>query len=426
MKKQIISILIVAMALATAWAVRGQFGHEQGAAWAGGVGALALILASGRKDWYRKIFTVTLASAVGWGAGGMISYGIVVGYGRSVSFENAFYGLLMLFVIGGLYGLMGGGLVGLSLDSSSKRKVNWGLLMAEMAAGGLLCYYLLVVQLEYLMTPPRGEMWSACLGAGLAMLWHMVRHKFHAPVRVALFAALGAGFGFAFGNFCQTIGTVLEIKFNMWNVMEYNIGFWGGAGMAYGVFSSKWDEQSEAPQPWESRIAMLLVFVALPLINFFDSMGYQTLMKRINPAANPEMVSTLSTITSAFIILAVAVVGVWKYSKLKSGFERKDVLLLLGVYLAAYISCSYIVSGLYAGTLLLNHHLYWLNFLVIFWLMSKQVSAFGAHPESEINMKRWLTYVACAVAVILLLAIVSVSTHGEMPGAHDRFPALFF
>jgi len=44
MKKQWISILIVGMAFGTAWAIRGQFGHEQGAAWAAGVGALALVL----------------------------------------------------------------------------------------------------------------------------------------------------------------------------------------------------------------------------------------------------------------------------------------------------------------------------------------------------------------------------------------------
>tara|TARA_S200000501_G_scaffold361370_1_gene389513 strand:+ start:290 stop:427 length:138 start_codon:yes stop_codon:yes gene_type:complete len=38
-----LGILIVAMALGTAWAIRGQFGHEQGAAWAGAIGGLALV-----------------------------------------------------------------------------------------------------------------------------------------------------------------------------------------------------------------------------------------------------------------------------------------------------------------------------------------------------------------------------------------------
>ena len=43
-KQTIVSCLIVAMALGTAWAVRGKFGHEQGAAWAGAIGSIALIL----------------------------------------------------------------------------------------------------------------------------------------------------------------------------------------------------------------------------------------------------------------------------------------------------------------------------------------------------------------------------------------------
>jgi len=136
MKKQWISILIVAMTLGTAWAIRGQFGHEQGAAWAGGIGALALVLVSKRKDWHSKVLNVAFASAVGWGAGGMISYGQVVGYGRSDNFPNAFYGLLMLFVIGCLYGILGGGLVGLSLDSTKEKKVKWGVLLPENGGRG--------------------------------------------------------------------------------------------------------------------------------------------------------------------------------------------------------------------------------------------------------------------------------------------------
>lgn len=109
MKNLWISILIVGMTWGTTWAIRGQFGDQQGAA-AAGIGALALVLVSRRKDWYAKALPWHLLPAVGWGAGGMISYGQVVGYGRSDDFLNVAYGLLMLIVIGGLYGLMGGGL----------------------------------------------------------------------------------------------------------------------------------------------------------------------------------------------------------------------------------------------------------------------------------------------------------------------------
>ncbi len=96
-RQTIISSLIVAMTLGTAWAVRGKFGHEQGAAWAGAIGGLAVILVAKRSDWFNKVFKIALAAAFGWGAGGMISYGAVVGYGRSTDFINAWYGLSNAF-----------------------------------------------------------------------------------------------------------------------------------------------------------------------------------------------------------------------------------------------------------------------------------------------------------------------------------------
>src|SRR5690606_27776300 len=132
--KFLLPIITVGLALGTAWAVRGRFGHEQGAAWAGAIGALCLILVARRKDWYNKAFRVAFAGAVGWGISGMMSYGAIVGYGRAPDFLNAFYGLLMLFVIGLLYGIIGGGLVGLALVDSRQQRVPWASLFAEMVA----------------------------------------------------------------------------------------------------------------------------------------------------------------------------------------------------------------------------------------------------------------------------------------------------
>ena len=421
MENQLISILIVAMACGTAWAIRGQFGHEQGASWAGGIFALSLILVSKRKDWYSKIYSIAMASAVGWGAGGMMSYGMVVGYGRSSSFPNAFYGLVMLFVIGGLYGILGGGLVGLTLESSKEKKIDWGALLAEMIAGGVLGYYLFVVQLGWLMTPPRTEAWSICLGAGLALLWHLARNNYTSPLRVSLLSALGAGFGFAFGNFLQTLGASLEIPFNTWNIMEYSIGFFGGIGMAYGVFSSVWPEETAASRGWESKIAMLLVFAGIPFINLIDSMGYHALLERIKDPVNPETTAMLSTFFSTLIVFSVAIIGYSKYSKSKIGFERKDILVLFITYLSAYILVSYIVVGVFAGRFPSNHQLYVVNLAVILWLAGKQFTPFFGNPIPVMPVNKWFQYLIAIVIIIMFLAFVSVNTHGVMDGAHERF-----
>ena len=140
----------------------------------------------------------------------------------------------------------------------------------------------------------------------------------------------------------------MEIQFNMWNVMEYSIGFFGGIGMAYGVFSSNWPVESRIPERWESRLSMLAVFVIIPFIILIDALDYNTLMERIKDQVNPETTSFLGTLFAGIIIFTVAAIGYYKYLKTKDSFERRDVMVLLIVYFAAYISISYIVSGVFA------------------------------------------------------------------------------
>ena len=417
-----LGILVVAMTLGTAWAVRGQFGHEQGAAWAGGIGALALILAAGRKDWYKKILVIVFSSAVGWGVTGMISYGMVVGYGRSDNFPNAFYGLLMLFVIGGLFGLLGGGLTGLSLESSERKRVKWAGLLAEMVAGGLIVYGFLVMQIEVLMTPPRSEAWAICLGAGLAMLWYMARNGFRSSLRVAIFTALGAGFGFSFGNFLQIAGNVLEIKFNMWNVMEYSIGFFGGSALAYSVFSSAWPENVSTPKPWENRTALFFLFVFIPLIVFKESLQYNLLVVRLGDVVKPENVARLSSIFVMTLMVVLFFIVWYRVERKRFSVGRKYSRFVFVAYFVTYIILSFVVSGLFAGHIPLNHWLYLVNFVVVLFLLEKRYPVFFSNPVPERNNKLFIGILVFILTVLVLLAFIAVNIHDEMNGAHDRFP----
>jgi len=424
MKNRWISILIIGMTLGTAWAVRGQFGHEQGAACAGSIGAMGLVLVSQRRDWYQKIFSVALASAVGWGAGGMISYGMVVGYGRSDNFPNTFYGLSMLFVIGGLFGLIGGGLTGLALESSDENKVKWGNLIAEMTAGGLIVYYLLVEQLGLLMTPPRSEAWAVCLGAGLAMIWYMARNNFQSSVNVAIYTALGAGFGFAFGNFLQTVGNVLEINFNMWNVMEYSIGFFGGVALACSIFTSKWPEVSEQPEKWESRSAFILLCIFLPLIIFRENFQYSQLLERIGDKPFAENGARLGSLFAIVVLIVLPVVCWLKVEKTKFSFTRSNAWHIFVVYFLLYIVISYVVTGAFAGILLLNHHLYVLNLIIILYLSGIQPNPFSINPVSVTRFKAWSIYFGAILIMIVTISFLSIIIHREMSGAQNRFPVI--
>lgn len=417
MKKVWISLLIVGMTLGTAWAVRGQFGHEQGAAWAGGIGAMVLVLVSRREDWYNKILLISLSAAIGWGAGGMISYGRVVGYGRSDDFLNASYGLLMLGIIGGLFGLLGGGLLGLTLEPSKQKPVKWGNLVAEMVAGGIIFYYFLIEQLGMRMTPPRSEAWAVCLGAGVAMIWHMARNNHLSPIRVAFCTAMGAGFGFAFGNFLQILGNVLEISFNMWNVMEYSIGFFGGSAMAYGVFSAEWAEDNTLPAYWENRMAYLIVFVFIPVIVLINSPLIDM------SAVEPDIRDKVPLAGNIFAILLIGLMEVISGSKIlvgKRSFSRNDILTLFVLFFGVYVLLSYTVSGAFSGIFPLNHHLYVLNFAIIMILLGKHFPAW-LPPVTEMNPKNGWLYVGGLFIAIIILSIVAVNIHGPISGANMRF-----
>ncbi len=417
---QIISILIVAMSFGTAWAVRGQFGHEQGAAWAAGIGALALVLVSQRNDWYKRVLSVTLASAIGWGMGGMISYGKIVGYGRSDDFVNAGYGLLMLFIIGGLYGLIGGGLTGLSLESTQERKVKWAGLIAEMVAGGLITYGFLIIQLEFFMTPPRSEAWAFCFGAGLALFWHMARNRYNSSLKVAFITMLGSGFGFAFGNFLQIVGNILEINFNMWNVMEYSIGFFGGAALAYSVFTSPWPQNVEPPKSWENRVSYIIALIFFPVIVFQQSMSFDTLAERLGGSGIEVGLANASAIITGLLICLIAIFYVLKLEKSKFNITKNIVFLLYLTFFSVYVAISFIVSGVLGGVILSNHVLYVLNIAVILILLRRNQSPFSNTLTSVLTKKHGF-YLAFILTVILLLASILVNVHGELGGVQIRF-----
>jgi len=425
LKPQWISILVVGLSFGTAWAIRGQFGHEQGAAWAGAIGGLSVILAARRSDWYRNMLMITLSSAVGWGFAGIISYGAIAGkYAQSDNFTNTYYGLMMLFVIGALYGLVGGGLVGLSLGSSKKQPVNWPRLITEMAVGGIVVHALLIDQLEILMTPPRSEAWAISLGAGLAMLWYMARNKHNSPIRVALFAALGGGFGFAFGEFFHILMNWIQLPFNTWNMAEYSIGFFGGIGMAYGIFSSKWENETAKPLKWENAAALLFLTVLIPLIIFRESFTYSMFLEKYKDLANGGTAAFLNSLSACIILLSMSG-AIWYFlHSNKESFTARHTFGFFLIYTLAYILLSYISTGLFLGTFLKNsnHHLYLVNLLVVILLLRRKDEAFSNKLTNKMDWKTGLTWIVFIIFIFAILALITIHLHGPTDASYDRFP----
>lgn len=411
------AILLVALSLGTAWAVRGKFGHEQGAAWAGAIGAMSVMLAARRDDWYRKAFRITMAAAVGWGISGVMSYGAIVGYGKGTDFINVFYGFLMLFVLGILYGFIGGGLLGLALLDSRTIRVKWASVLAQMVALGLITYGLLINQLGWLMTPPRSEMWAACLGAAMALGWYVLRNR-HTPVmRVALWSAAGAGFGFAFGNFLQVMGMVTGGTFNFWNVMEYSIGFFGGAGMAYGIFTSAWPvSDDERSHEW---IPLLFVVAFIPFVVWQQSFVTERFDFIVENGGPASIAVFMESIAMAGILL-VALVTIGKNYSVAGhngiASRERSLRTFFALYTSLYIFLSFLVTGLFVHPP--EQYLYIVNLVAVLFLLSRGPAVFEVRLEKR---QGWVMVFVISVAIIALLAVIAINTHGELPGSNQRF-----
>lgn len=423
-------MLSTALALGLAWAIRGHFGHEWGAAWAGGCGGLALLVGMRDPRWMRRAPALAALCAIGWGAGGIMSYGIVIGYCRGTEFIDVVYGFSMLAVIGGLYGFLGGGLFGLGLESADDPKPQWAGLLAEMVAGAWLAWGLLIYQLEWLMTPPRSELWAACLGASLALAWYLYREGYVRALRVAAYSALGAGLGFALGNFFQVLGSSFEIRYNWWNVMEFTLGFCGGLGMAYAVATQVWPAPA-APSRLANRLALLFLLVAVPFVNHVKAVRSDPLTRLAESLGMADS-SQFATQQQAWAwalaaLLAVGGLILWRrYEARESTLTAAVIPGLFFAYLALYLLFSYITAGLFYKPIdfTVSHTAYvpLLLLLAVLWAIwgrreSHEIAV--GRPESAL---RWLCIAACAGLFLVIIAQISIHVHDEpLGGAHQRF-----
>lgn len=422
------TMFFTALLLGEAWAVRGHFGHEWGAAWAGAIGAMAVVVIARRADWLKRLPVLAALGGVGWGAGGIMSYGVVIGYCRGTGFANVCYGYTMLAVIAGIQGFLGGGLLGLGLESGEERRPCWASLFTQMVAAGYLIWGILIHQFEWFMTPPRSELWAGCLGAALALAWFLQRGGFHRALRVAAYSALGAGFGFAFGNFLQTMGSAAGLDYNWWNVMEFTLGFCGGLGMAYGIVSREWPTGAE-PSRGANGLAVWFVFLAIPaatIINTLDTESYLRLAERLGIEDGLAFArNQINTVWVLTLLLLAAAAWTWhRYQFKEAALSAVVAPAGLAAYAALYTIMSYIDAGLFlqpvdwtvsdtAYTPLL------LLALGVWFVTRRREVAFVNAPRA--HWVHWMSLGIVLAAVLLTITAISVNAHDGLPGSHERF-----
>ncbi|AEI49222.1 hypothetical protein [Runella slithyformis] len=118
------TFLLVGISLSIGWGIRGNFGHEYGAAFAGCLAAITGCLLSGRSDWRERVLYFAFFGAIGWGFGGSLSYMQVISSTESGHAPSQWYGYAGLFYIGFLWAALGGAGTALAAVAEKERLVQ--------------------------------------------------------------------------------------------------------------------------------------------------------------------------------------------------------------------------------------------------------------------------------------------------------------
>ena len=289
-------VLLCGLSLSVGWGIRGNFGHEYGAAIPGALAAMAAVLLSGRPDWWERAHYFAMFGALGWSFGGSMSYMQVVGFTHSGHAPSVLYGYANLFVIGFLWAFMGGlgtalpaflsdGELGLFLvplcavfaawslqavvvdkwcrpprDRRHESPLYWfdtdwlgalGALVAtlivaasrggfdlatflllHLSIGWYIGFLVLVNLLGLRMTPPRGDNWSGCVGMAAGALVFCIRTGLEWVAVAGLIAGVLGGFGYAFAQLLKLLCVKTRVETNWHSVLEQLQGLFHGVGLA--------------------------------------------------------------------------------------------------------------------------------------------------------------------------------------------------
>jgi len=320
--------------------------------------------------------------------------------------------------------------MGLGLEASDQKKPDWARVISEMFVGGFLVWGLFIFQLEWFMTPPRSELWAGCLGAAFALAWYLYRSGFKNALRVAGYSAVGAGFGFSFGNFIQGIGSVSGVAYNWWNVMEFTLGLCGGAGMAYGIAKSTWPQQVKISKK-SNWFALLFVFLFIPFINYAEAFNVSRitgLAESLSISGISGFVATQKILAGIILILFVSLaIFIWKrFESLNQASGSLLIPLLFISNTMYYLLFSYLRKGMFYKSISLKYsdtlYLPILISVFLLWYFNRKKDTDISQSEyiSE-SWKRWGLIICGLLILIVLITSISISIHDGMQGSHERF-----
>jgi hypothetical protein len=234
-----------------------------------------------------RLALVAVFGTVGVAFGGSTTYGQTLGFLRGVPFgglsggEAVAWGLFGTVVKGGVWGLLGGAMLGLGFVAHRlpTRRIAIMLAVAAVAAvaGIALVNEPRLLYFSNRLDRPRPEYWAGLLAAAVAILAGAWRAGVgRVPLAFGLSGLVGGAAGFGLGGVEMAVGFQLAPpleKLPWWKFMEFTFGACLGA--AWGLAASRLAGELRDPEPppaaapcpaWPASVATGAVLVGVGMV----------------------------------------------------------------------------------------------------------------------------------------------------------------
>ncbi|OGX37237.1 MAG: hypothetical protein A3C53_02430 [Omnitrophica WOR_2 bacterium RIFCSPHIGHO2_02_FULL_68_15] len=328
------SYLVVALAVALAWGLRGVHGHERGGAIAGAMAGLAIAAVTGSPRW----IGASVLGSMGFAIGGALSYGRFVG----LAFHGAWHGIVSLVFVGVAWGGLGGMALGLGLALPQYR--SWERLVIGLGLLGVwaVIEFPLSTRIEGLQDLlTRDLMILVLLGAwGLLAAYVGAWKHDRSSIRLALAGALGFGIGFPLAAWVQGLGQLTGLTVDWWKIAEHGIGAVGGLVLAMTActLDPGWSPPIEV-RPWERWAACAWLLWMIPAWALANDVTYWTQEHAVlTPAAGRQILQAAWVGLGAFALVGWLGIRRGRYFTVSWFPHQLRLLFLLFVWAVTLIA----------------------------------------------------------------------------------------
>jgi hypothetical protein len=432
--------LFVALAVGLGWGIRGDFGHLVGAMYPGAALGLGLAYVSGQRSMFLWMPIVAALAAIGIGAGGSMSYGILHGYAQADTLVNYAYGFVTLFLQGSAWGTFGGALVGLVLERKPMRTGEWLGLVGSIFAGGWFVSFFLVDVLGFQINPPRNNSSVIFMGAALGQLVWLALNDKPVGFRGAVLGYIGFGLGMAAGRLLGNVANMLQDHYdftiNHWNVMEVSCGAIGGFIYCFGMVNRPYPEPPQRENiQFTSVLSILYVLGVIPLWHRLGRIRpaqkleeWTALLKGYGYEDPEKLANTVLWLIDAVCVLGFVGASIWMVIH----FQRRQKLaafpvlwLSLTMLLFQNLTALYFFYPHRAGYINM-HDVFWAMFsLMVLYALVARPRPIGEPQASEIEPPfHALPWFAGAIVGVALVIFAAGYVNGPrtMTSANTRWP----